>query len=92
MVGGVGMEEHKDLLLRLKKIEGQVRGIQKMLEEGRYCVDILLQINAAKAGLHKTGLQLLESHTKGCVTRAFKEDRGEEAIQELIEVLDKFTK
>lgn len=82
----------QDLLNRLKRIEGQVRGISKMLEEDRYCVDILLQIGAARAGLHKVGLNMLESHTKGCVTNAFKEERGDEAIQELIMVLDKWLK
>lgn len=86
------MNDNKDIISRLKKVEGQVRGIQKMLDEGRYCVEILLQINAAKAGLHKAGLQLLERHTKGCVSKAFKEDRGDVAIQELIEVIEKFIK
>lgn len=82
----------KELVERLKKIEGQVRGIQKMLEDDRYCVDIMLQVSAARAGLQKVGLSLLESHANGCVTTAFREERGEEAVQELIKVLDKFMK
>ena len=81
-----------EMISRLKKIEGQVRGISKMLEEDRYCVDILLQITAARSGLHKIGLALLQNHTKGCVTKAFKEERGDEAIKELMMVLDRFTK
>ena len=81
-----------ELLNRLKRIEGQVRGIYRMIEEDRYCVDIMLQVGAARAGLHKVGLNLLENHAKGCVTNAFKEERGDEAIQELIQVLDKWLK
>ncbi|MDA8234959.1 MAG: metal-sensitive transcriptional regulator [Clostridia bacterium] len=82
----------EEMINRLKKIEGQVRGISKMLEEERYCVDVLLQISAARSGLHKIGLALLQNHTKGCVTKAFQEERGDEAVKELIMVLDRFTK
>lgn len=84
--------ENQDLLDRLKKIEGQVRGLQRMIEEGRYCVDILTQVAAVKAGLNKVGLALLESHTRGCVASAIKLDQGEPAVQELMDVLSKFVK
>lgn len=82
----VGLQE------RLKKIEGQVRGVQKMIDEDRYCVDILVQITAVRAALNKVGLQLLEGHTRGCVTAAIKGGRGDEAIDELVDVLSKFAK
>ena len=52
---------------RLKRIEGQVRGIQGMVEDERYCIDILTQISAIQAGLDKVGLQLLEQHAAHCV-------------------------
>ncbi|MBE3586990.1 MAG: metal-sensitive transcriptional regulator [Thermoanaerobacteraceae bacterium] len=81
----------EDLLTRLKKIEGQIRGIQKMIEEDRYCVDILLQISATRGALQKVALSLLRSHTRGCVAQAIRQDRGDEAIEELMQVLDKFT-
>lgn len=81
-----------DLLERLKKIEGQVRGLQKMIEEDRYCVDVLVQIAAVKAGINKVGLSLLEGHTRGCVADAIRHDQGEEAIEELMGVLMKFVK
>lgn len=81
-----------DLQERLKKIEGQVRGIQKMIDEDRYCVDILVQLTAVRAALNKVGLSLLESHTRGCVTAAIKGGQGDEAIEELIDVLSKFAK
>ena len=62
-------ERHKaNLLTRLKRIEGQVRGISRMVEEDKYCVDILIQIAAVKAALNKVGLVLLEDHTRGCVS------------------------
>jgi DNA-binding FrmR family transcriptional regulator len=83
----------EDLLKRLKRIEGQVRGIQKMIEEDRYCVDILIQIAAVKSALHQVGLSVLESHTRGCVADALSnKDHGDEKINELMEVIRQFTK
>lgn len=89
---GVYTREKVDLLERLRKIEGQVRGIQRMIEEERYCVDVLVQVAAIRAALSKVGLALLESHTRGCVTRAIKENHGEGAIDELVDVLVRFVK
>ena len=77
----------QDLLARLKKVEGQTRGVQKMIEEERYCVDILAQLSAIKAAVSKVELALLESHTRGCVADAIREDNGEEKIRELMEVI-----
>ncbi|MGF7184041.1 DNA-binding FrmR family transcriptional regulator [Desulfitispora alkaliphila] len=82
----------KDLLLRLKKIEGQVRGVQKMIDDDRYCVDLLIQLAAIRSGVNKVGLSILENHTKGCVAKAVKDDRGDQAIDELMEVINKFIK
>ena len=82
-----------DLVRRLRRIEGQVRGLQKMVEDGRYCVDILVQIAAVKSALHQVGLSILESHTRGCVAEALRErDREEEKVDELVQVLRQFTK
>lgn len=77
---------------RLKRIEGQVRGIQKMIEEDRYCVDILVQISAINAALKKVGFQVAERHVKHCVSHAVKSGEGEESIEELMEVLKRFSK
>lgn len=82
----------EDLLKRLRRIEGQVRGIHRMIEEDEYCIDILHQIAAARAALGKVGMVLLESHTRGCVADAIKEERGDEAIEELVDILMKFVK
>jgi DNA-binding FrmR family transcriptional regulator len=85
-------DRKQDLVTRLKKIEGQVRGVQKMVEEGRYCVDILVQIAAIRSAINKVGLTVLDSHTKGCVTKAIQDNHGEEAIDELMDVINKFIK
>lgn len=82
----------KDLLPRLKKIEGQVRGVQRMIEEDRYCVDILMQIAAIKAGITKIGIAILEGHTRGCVIKAIQEGKGDESVDELMDILTKFVK
>ena len=86
------LRDKADLLERLRKIEGQVRGLQRMIEEDRYCVDILVQVAAARAALNKVGMTLLESHTRGCVARALREGRGDPAVEELLDVLKKFAK
>lgn len=82
----------EDLLKRLRRVEGQVRGIHRMIEADEYCIDILHQIAAARAALGKVGMVLLESHTRGCVADAIKDERGDEAIEELVDILMKFVK
>ena len=87
------MERDKeDLQQRLRKVEGQVRGIQKMVDEDRYCVDILLQIDAARAALQKVASSLFRSHTRGCVATALREQGNERIVEELIEVIEKFSR
>jgi len=85
-------EEKERMVNRLKRIEGQVRGIQKMIDDDRYCVDILVQLSAANAALKKVGFTLLEQHTKGCVASAITKGEGNEAIAELMKVIDQFSK
>ncbi|MGX9932526.1 metal-sensing transcriptional repressor [Virgibacillus salarius] len=85
-------DEKSAVTNRLKRIEGQVRGIQKMVEEDRYCIDILVQISAINAALKKVGFSIAERHTKHCVTDAVKSGEGNEAIEELMEVLKQFSK
>ncbi|HEY8530874.1 MAG TPA: metal-sensitive transcriptional regulator [Limnochorda sp.] len=84
--------DKKALAQRLKRIEGQIRGIQRMIEEDAYCVDILIQVSAARAALEKVGLMLLEDHTRGCVARAIQENGGQEAIDELMDALSHFVR
>jgi DNA-binding FrmR family transcriptional regulator len=85
-------EEIESLIKRLKRIEGQVRGVQKMVEDNRYCIDILVQISAIQAALKKVGLNLLERHANHCVSKAIREGNGEESIRELMEVFKQFSK
>lgn len=76
-----------DLLSRLRKIEGQVRGVQRMIQEDRYCVDILAQFSSIKAALAKVELGLLESHARGCVVDAIREGHGDDKLEELMKVI-----
>jgi DNA-binding FrmR family transcriptional regulator len=85
-------EDKQNLLRRLRRVEGQVRGIQRMLEEDRYCVDVLIQLAAVRAALDKVGLALIEDHTRGCVRNALVNNQGDEAIDELMDVLAQFLK
>lgn len=84
--------EKRAIINRLKRIEGQVRGIQKMIEEDRYCVDILIQISAITAALKGVGFTLMEEHTKHCVTNAVKSGDGDQAFEELIDVIKQFSR
>lgn len=85
-------KEKVDLKLRLKKVAGQINGIDKMIDEGRYCVDVVQQILAARAALNRVSLIILESHAKSCVVTAIKENHAEESIEELMDVFKQFTK
>lgn len=85
-------EDKKDLIIRLRRIEGQIRGLQRMVDQEKYCVDILTQINASRGALKKVALKILDRHVNGCVKNAIYEEEGEkEIIAELMEVIDKFT-
>ena len=79
----------KALLNRLSRINGQVNGISQMIEQDRYCVDILNQISAARSALSAVANQLLADHTNGCVRKAVLDDGGEEAIAELLQVIQR---
>ena len=79
-----GYTASKDqLLTRLKRIEGQVRGIRGMVEEDRYCIDVLTQISAARAALDKVALGLLDDHARHCVMGA----EGEEQLDRTDEMM-----
>ncbi|HEX9451530.1 MAG TPA: metal-sensitive transcriptional regulator [Burkholderiales bacterium] len=80
------------LLKRLNRVEGQVRGIARMIEEDRYCVDVLTQVAAVRSALDAMALQLLRDHTHGCVQGAIRSGRGEAAIDELLIVVEKFAR
>lgn len=79
------------ILARLRRIEGQVRGVHKMVEEDQYCVDILTQISAIVAGLRATGLVILEDHIRGCVLNAGEDDQ-EAILDELMDAIERFNR
>jgi CsoR family transcriptional regulator, copper-sensing transcriptional repressor len=80
-----GYTATKDQLqTRLRRIEGQVRGIERMVGEDRYCIDVLTQISAIQAALDKVALGLLDGHVRHCVARSSEEGRGEEMSEELM--------
>lgn len=83
-------EEKKNIQTRLKKIEGQVRGVNKMIEDDRYCGDVLIQISAIEKSLKSVGNQILKSHLSTCVVRDIKNDKLEilDEVMELIKKLD----
>lgn len=85
-------DEKQKVINRLKRIEGQVRGIQKMVEEDRYCVDILVQISAIQSALKQVGFAVTERHINHCVSDAIRQGEGEETIEELMSVLKQFSK
>jgi DNA-binding FrmR family transcriptional regulator len=85
----------KAVASRLKRIEGQVGGLLRMVEEDRYCVDLLTQINAVRAALHKVEEQVLRDHVSHCVAHAFATgDRVEQQhkIEELVETIGRMTR
>ena len=84
-------QEKKALMTRLSRIEGQVRGIRAMVEDDRYCVDILTQVSAIQAALNGFNKELLARHIKTCVSEDIREG-NEEAVDELCELLKKLMK
>ena len=84
-------KEYKDLLNRLSRIEGQVRGIKGMVEKDAYCTDILVQVAAVNAALNSFNKVLLANHIKTCVTRDIREGK-DETVDELVAVLQKLMK
>ncbi|HIJ72041.1 MAG TPA: metal-sensitive transcriptional regulator [Planctomycetes bacterium] len=78
---------HEDNLVALRRIEGQVRGVQKMIEGRKYCIDILNQICAIRGALAKVEEKVLEKHLQNCVTEAVKESSKQEKQQKLDEIL-----
>jgi DNA-binding FrmR family transcriptional regulator len=86
-------DDHPKILARINRIEGQVRGLKKMVEEDRDCMDVLKQIAAAVGALRSVGAMILEDHLKGCVANAIKtKDHEDEVILEVVEIFNKFSR
>jgi len=91
-----GYAPHKDQLLkRLARIEGQVRGIARMIEEDRYCIDILTQLGAVDTALEAVAIKVLEEHVRHCVAGALASGDAQQATEksaELLEAVQRFAK
>ncbi len=87
-------QDKAKILARLRRMEGQVRGVQRMVEEDQYCVDVLTQISAIIAAARATGLLVLEDHIRGCVmgTCRHGHEGQEEILNELTEAIERFTR
>ena len=81
-------EEKKALLMRLRRCEGQIRGIEKMVQEDSYCPDILIQVSAVTSALNSFNRELLAAHVRGCVAEDIRAGK-EESVDELVKVLQK---
>jgi len=87
-----GKKDRSDTLKLLKTSKGQIEGIIKMIEDERYCIDISKQILSAQALLKKANHQILRTHMATCVKDAFENNNGDEKIDEVISILDKYYK
>jgi len=83
---------HASSLKRLRKIEGQIKGIQRMLEARRYCIDVLQQVSAARRAMDGVALQILRGHLNACVSDAIRHKGGDEKVEELMQALHRFVK
>ena len=81
-----------ELLKRLNRIGGQVDGVARMIGEDRYCIDILTQIAAVRSALDAIGLKLLHDHAHGCLQQAVRSGSGDAAIDELMQVVQRFAR
>ncbi len=84
-------EEYKSLINRLNRIEGQVRGVKKMLDTDAYCTDILVQVSAVGAALNAFSRELLSNHIRTCVAEDIRDGKGE-TVDELVLLLQKLMK
>lgn len=83
VVYGYAMNK-KDLQDRLRRIEGQIRGLQRMVDEDTYCIDILTQLNSATAALKAVGIGLLDGHVRHCVRESIERGEGDDKVEELM--------
>lgn len=86
-------DDHDKVIARINRIEGQVRGLKKMVEEDRDCLQVLKQIAAAGGALRSLGALILEDHLKGCVATAIQNQGNEsQLITEVVEIFNKFSR
>ena len=84
--------KHHDLLPRLRRIEGQIRGISRMVEQRRYCIDVIQQLTAARKALDQVSLKVMNGHINTCVSDAIRRREGAGKINELMQTINRFVK
>jgi DNA-binding FrmR family transcriptional regulator len=86
-------EDERNIIIRLKRMEGQLKGIRKMVENGEYCVDVLNQLSSIIAATQKVANIIMKDHIKGCVRDALtRNENSEEKVNELVSVVERFTR
>ena len=84
--------QHTNTLPRLRRIEGQIRGIARMVEQRRYCIDIIQQLTAARKALDQVSLKIMSGHINTCVSTAIRKREGKQKIGELMQTIHRFVK
>lgn len=85
-------EEKDGLVDRMRRIEGQARGVERMINDNRYCIDIVQQLTALSSAADEVALIVLQNHIEGCVADAIREQRGDDYIKELMATIRKAMK
>ncbi len=86
------MEKKEALLNRLNRIEGQIKGVTRMVKEDKYCSEVLIQIAAIRSALHSVGVQMIKDHLSHCLDSAIEENRKDEFVEELGDLFAKYIK
>jgi DNA-binding FrmR family transcriptional regulator len=85
-------DDHKRAISRINRIEGQVRGIRKMIEDDRDCFDVLKQLAATGGAIRSLGMLILEDHLHGCVAQAIRNESDDDLIHQVMDIFNKFSK
>lgn len=83
---------HHAVLPRLRRVEGQIRGISRMVQERRYCIDVIQQLTAARKALDQVSLRIMNGHINACVSEAIRRREGAKKINELMQTINRFVK
>ena len=86
------VKDKQQIEARLSRIEGQVRGLRKMVDEDRYCIDVLTQVSAVQSALQSVALLLLRDHTQHCVAEAIRSGEGSDKVRELSEAVERLVR
>jgi len=86
------VQPEREIVTRLHRVEGQIAGVGRMYEDGRYCVEVLDQLAAARAGLEAAALLILEDHVSGCLREAMQGGDGPERARELVSAVRRFVR